>query len=223
MGTFFKDCVHPKSKWPKCPHTYKIQFRDAADKQRVESGFGTDTPAIVRLSEVYNAKRSVPGGAGRAARVAKYGAMRFEEYAAEWRSGQRHLEVSSLRHLDSLLEHHVLPALGSRRMDSFDHKVVDGFIKTMERNGAGLATQANASDKLKSIPLDAHRLGLSETNPLDGVKPPQYDPARAVIPSPIRTAGDDTFLLIANLMSGCGMRNGEATAANVRNLVAGDV
>ncbi|MER0449594.1 hypothetical protein ABR738_34460 [Streptomyces sp. Edi4] len=52
MGTFFKDCDHPKSKWPKCPHTYKIQFRDAAGKQRVESGFGTDTAAIVRLSEV---------------------------------------------------------------------------------------------------------------------------------------------------------------------------
>jgi hypothetical protein len=24
-------------------------------------------------------------------------------------------------------------------MNSFDHKVVDGFIQTMERNGAGLA------------------------------------------------------------------------------------
>ncbi|WP_078966307.1 tyrosine-type recombinase/integrase [Streptomyces sp. WM6378] len=51
---------------------------------------------------------------------------------------------------------------------------------------------------------------------------------KAVIPSPaqlagIRTAGDDTFLLISDLMSGCGMRNGEAAAVNLRNLVADDV
>ncbi len=63
--------------------------------------------------------------------------MRFEEYAREWRESQRHLEESSRRHLDSLLEHHIFPALGSRRMDAFDHKVVDGFIRSMERNGPG--------------------------------------------------------------------------------------
>ncbi|MFE9369027.1 enolase C-terminal domain-like protein [Streptomyces sp. NPDC006711] len=150
MGTFFKDCDHSKSKWPKYPHTYKIPARDAVGTQRVESGFSTDTAAIVRLSEIYNAKRSVPGGAGRVARVArvpKYGAMRFGEYAAEWRGGQRrHLMVSSLRHLHSLLEHHVLPALGSRWMDSFHHKDVDGFIGTMERNGASLETRAARPD-----------------------------------------------------------------------------
>ncbi|WP_053724845.1 hypothetical protein [Streptomyces sp. WM6378] len=178
MGTFFKDCAHPEPKWPKCSHLYKIQFRDAAKKQRVESGFETDVAAIARLTEIYNAKRAAPARASKAARVAKYGAMQFKEYAAEWRGSQRHLEVSSLRHLDSLLEHHLYPALESRRMDSFDHKVVDGFIRTMERNGAGLATQANAFDKLKSILLDAHRLGLYEDSPLEGVKPPQYDPAK---------------------------------------------
>lgn len=68
-------------------------------------------------------------------------------------------------------------------MSSFDHKVVDGFIRMMERNGVGLAAQSNAFDKLKSILLDAHRLGLFDDNPLEGIKPPQYDPKRAVIPS----------------------------------------
>ncbi|MET9431695.1 tyrosine-type recombinase/integrase [Streptomyces sp. NPDC003036] len=154
--------------------------------------------------------------------------MRFEDYVAEWKHGQRDLAAASLRHLDSLLRHHLLPVLGSRRMDSFDHKVVEGFIRTMERNGAGLATQSNAFDKLKAILLDAHKLGLYDDSPLDGVKPPQYDPARAVIPSPaqlrdIRIAGDDSFTLIADLMSGCGLRNGEAAAVNVKNIVADDV
>ncbi|MEU2715513.1 hypothetical protein [Streptomyces sp. NPDC007205] len=94
-----------------------------------------------------------------------------------------HRSLSSVRHLDSLLEHHLYPALGSRRMHSFDHKVVDGFIRTMERNGVGVARQSNAFDKLRAVLLEAHRLGLYSDDPLVGVKPPQYDPARAVIPS----------------------------------------
>lgn len=49
-----------------------------------------------------------------------------------------------------------------------------------------------------------------------------------VIPSPeqlgqIRTADDDGFLLVADLMSGCGMRNGEAFAVDLDNIVADDV
>ncbi|MDW4908960.1 hypothetical protein RB628_27385 [Streptomyces sp. ADMS] len=113
-------------------------------------------------------------------------------------------------------------------MNSFDHKVVDGFIRIMERNGAGVATQSNAFDKLRTVLLDAHRLGIFSDNPLEGVKPPQYDPARAVIPSleqlrSIRTAGDDAFTLVIDLMSGCGLRNGEAYAVNLNNIVADDV
>jgi integrase len=228
MGSFFKECDHPRSRWSKCPHSYKIRFRSAAGRQVEESGFATQDAAIDRLTDVYKTKKAAPRGQAKAERISTYGAMRFSEYAAEWKAGQRDLGPASVRHLDSLLEHHMLPLLGSRRMDTFDHKVVEGFIRSMERAGAGLATQANAFDKLKAILLDAYRLGLFDDHPLLGVKPPQYDPKRAVIPSPeqlrqIRTAGDDRFLLIADLMSGCGMRNGEAAAVNVRNIVADDV
>lgn len=228
MGAFFKDCEHSPSKWSKCPHEYKIRYRNAAGKQSEESGFATQDAATDRLVEIYRAKKSTPRNQARAERIRTYGVMRFEDYANEWKAGQRHLAASSLGHLDSLLEHHLFPALGSRRMDSFDHKVVDAFIRTMERNGAGLATQSNAFDKLKSILLDAHRLGLYGENPLEGVKPPQYAPGRVVIPTPeqlrqIRSAGDDTFTLFTDLMSGCGMRNGEAAAVNLDNIVADDV
>ncbi len=229
MGSFFKKCEHPRSRWSKCQHAYKIRYRSAAGRQVEESGFATQERAIGRLTEVYNARKQAgPHSRTKAERISVYGAMRFSEYASEWKAGQRDLGPASVRHLDSLLEHHMLPLLGSRRMNTFDHKVVEGFIRSMERAGVGLATQANAFDKLKAILLDAHRLGLFEEYPLTGVKPPQYDPKRAVIPSPeqlrqIRTAGDDRFLLIADLMSGCGMRNGEAAAVNVRNIVADDV
>ncbi|MEW2318180.1 tyrosine-type recombinase/integrase [Streptomyces bauhiniae] len=228
MGTFFKDCEHAESRWSKCPHEYKIRYRSAAGKQTEEAGFATQDDAISRLTDIYKEKKATVRSQSKAERIQKYGTMRFEEYAEEWKAGQRHLAVASVRHLDSLLEHHLNPALGSRRMNSFDHKVVDHFIRTMERLKTGLATQANAFDKLRAILLDAHRLGIYADNPLLGVKPPQYDPARAVIPSldqlrAIRTAGDDAFMLMVDLMSGCGLRNGEAAAANLNNLVADDV
>ncbi|MBC3987537.1 tyrosine-type recombinase/integrase [Streptomyces sp. AC563] len=218
MGTFFKECAHSQARWSKCPHPYKIRYRDATRSQVEESGFANQDAAVDRLLEVFKAKKAAPRTQSKAERVAKYGAMSFEKYVADWKGGQRDLSESSLRHLNSLLEHHILPALGSRRMDTFDHKVVDRFIQTMERNGAGLATQSNAFDKLKSILLDAHRLGLYDEN----------DAKRAVIPSvtqlrQMRLAGDDTFRLFVDLMSGCGMRNGEAAAVNVKNVVADDV
>ncbi|MEV0115828.1 hypothetical protein AB0H77_21705 [Streptomyces sp. NPDC050844] len=46
MDTFFKTCDHAPSRWPKCPHPDKIQFRNAAGKQTVEYGFKTDVAAI---------------------------------------------------------------------------------------------------------------------------------------------------------------------------------
>ncbi|MET8809569.1 hypothetical protein [Streptomyces sp. NPDC004546] len=39
----------------------------------------------------------------------------------------------------------------------------------------------------------------------------------------IRPAGDDAFMLVVGLMSGCGLRNGEACAVNLNNIVANDV
>ncbi|AWT46800.1 site-specific integrase [Streptomyces actuosus] len=229
MGSFFKGCDHPRSRWSKCPHPYKVRYRSSAGRQTEESGFSTQGQAIRRLTEIYNEKKAAgTRPQAKAERLATYGAMRFEEYAAEWKSSQRDLGPASVRHLDSLLQHHVLPALGNRRMRTFDQKVVEGFIQTMERNDVGLATQANAFDKLKAILLDAHRLGLFDEDPLRGVKAPRYDPERVVIPSPeqlqrIRVAGDDRFLLVADLMSGCGLRNGEAAAVNLNNIVADDV
>lgn len=51
--------------------------------------------------------------------------------------------------------------------------------RTLARGmGAFYATQANAFDKLRAILLGAHRLGIYADNPLFGVKPPQYGPAR---------------------------------------------
>ncbi|MFF2950459.1 hypothetical protein ACFVVU_03780 [Kitasatospora sp. NPDC057965] len=41
MGSLFKECEHPESRWPRCPHEYKIRYRNAAGRQTEESGFAT--------------------------------------------------------------------------------------------------------------------------------------------------------------------------------------
>ncbi|MEU3403592.1 tyrosine-type recombinase/integrase [Streptomyces sp. NPDC006670] len=112
-------------------------------------------------------------------------------------------------------------------MDTFDHKAVDEFVRYMEAHGVGSAAQSNAFDKLATILLDAHRLGIYEVSPVVGVQHPQYSPGRAVIPTAsqlasLRDQGDDSFRLFVELMSGCGLRNGEAAAVNINNIVAND-
>lgn len=32
-GSFFKECEHPRSRWSKCPHPYRIQYRTAGGRQ----------------------------------------------------------------------------------------------------------------------------------------------------------------------------------------------
>ena len=228
MGSFFKECEHPESRWSRCPHEYKIRYRNAAGRQAEESGFTNQEQAKSRLAEVYHARKNSPQSRRKAERIQKYGAMPFSAYTAEWLKGQRAQGPTSLRNIESILKIHLLPGLGSRRMGTFDHKVVEAFIQSMERNGVGLGAQTNAFVRLRMILLDAHRLGLYDDNPLAGVTPPQYAPGRAVIPSltqlqSIRAAGNDDFRLVVELMSGCGLRNGEAFAVNINNIVADDI
>ncbi|MFJ2865549.1 hypothetical protein [Kitasatospora sp. NPDC087314] len=120
-------CEHLESRWSKCPHEYKIRYRNAAGRQTEESGFATQDKAKTRLAEVYHARKNSPQSQRKAERIQKYGVMHFSDYVAEWLKGQRDLSPTSLRNLDSLLRNHLLPAFGNRRMGTFDHKVVEAF------------------------------------------------------------------------------------------------
>jgi hypothetical protein len=71
MGSFFKECEHPRSRWSRCPHLYKIRYRSAAGSRVEESGFATQDEAIERLTDVYRAKKAAPRGQAKAQGVAK--------------------------------------------------------------------------------------------------------------------------------------------------------
>ncbi|MEY9850010.1 hypothetical protein ABH940_007125 [Streptacidiphilus sp. BW17] len=156
MGRFFKDCTLPESRWAKCPHDYTIRYRDAQGQQTEEAGFSNQEKAIARLTEIYREKRELAAkNPGKAERIRKYGAMRFKEHVTEWRAGQRDLSPGSVRSLDSMLSNHLYPALASRRMNTFDFNVVEGFLQTMERGGVSPAAQVSAFNWLTHLSLIA--------------------------------------------------------------------
>ncbi|MCD9900998.1 transposase family protein [Streptomyces sp. MT29] len=69
MGNLFKECEHPESRWPRCPHDYKIRYRNAAGQQAEENDFSPQEKAKARLSEVYQARKSNPQNQHKAERT----------------------------------------------------------------------------------------------------------------------------------------------------------
>ncbi|MEV7085818.1 tyrosine-type recombinase/integrase [Streptomyces sp. NPDC093085] len=223
MGSSFKICTCKRQSG--CAHPYSIRFRDATGRQREETGYPTQREALERLTKLYNEKQSTPRQ--RAELKRELGKQRFGEYARTWVTRQRHYAAGSIRATNQLLDNHILPALESRRINTFSSTVIEDFIMAMEEREVGLATQQNAFDALKKVLLDAHRRGGISEDPFAGVIPPEYIPRQITIPTlseihALKQVATDELRVIIDLMSGCGHRNGEAYAANLERMVADD-
>ncbi|MFJ6518663.1 tyrosine-type recombinase/integrase [Streptomyces filamentosus] len=224
MGSFFKTCSCKRQGG--CAHPYAIRFRDGTGRQCEESGYPTQDDALDRLTQIYQEKRSTPVQQSELKRT--LGAQRFGEYASTWLPRQRHFAPGTIRTVKQLLDSQILPALESRRINSFSPTVVDDFIMSMEEREVGLATQQNAFDTLKKILRDAHRRGGITGDPFEGVVPPEYVPNRVTIPTldeihALKEVGSTGLVVVIDLMSGCGHRNGESYAASLEGMVADDV
>ncbi|WP_106975952.1 hypothetical protein [Streptomyces flavochromogenes] len=145
MGSFFKTCSCKRQGG--CAHPYAIRFRDGTGRQREETGYPTQDDALDRLTQVYREKRSTPVQQAEMKRT--LGKQRFGEYAGTWLPRQRHYAPGTVRTVNRLLDSQILPALESRRINSFTPTAVDDFIMSMEERKVGLATQQNAFDTLK--------------------------------------------------------------------------
>ncbi|MFE0794019.1 tyrosine-type recombinase/integrase [Streptomyces mutabilis] len=224
MGSFFKSCACARQN--RCAHPYIIRYRDAAGRQREETGYSTQQTALDRLTKVYEEKRTTPRAQADLKR--EIGKQRFGHYASAWLTRQRHYAAGSVRTVKQVLDRQILPVLESRRINTFTATVVDDFIMSMEERSVGLAAQQNAFDTLKKILLDARRRGGIAEDPFEGVIPPEYIPRKITIPTldeihALKAAASDGLGLVIDLMSGCGLRNGEAYAANMHRMVADDV
>ncbi|WP_326769504.1 tyrosine-type recombinase/integrase [Streptomyces sp. NBC_01591] len=223
-ASFFKNCRCTRQN--RCAHPYVVRYRDGTGRQREETGFTTQQDALDRLTKVYNEKRHTPER--QAASQRETGRHRFGPYAASWLTRQRHYTPGSVRTVDQVLKNQVLPVLESRRINTFTSTVIDDFIMSMEERSVGLGAQQNAYDTLKKILLDAYRRGGIAEDPFIGVVSPEYIPRKITIPTldeirALKEEGSEELRLVIDLMHGCGLRNGEAYAANLERLVADDV
>ncbi|WP_455770170.1 tyrosine-type recombinase/integrase [Streptomyces coelicoflavus] len=225
MGSFFKDCGCARPS--RCPHPYTIRFRNGLGKQSEEGGFGTQDDAIERLTQIYTEKKRTAPSVAEARR--ELGQKTVAEYAKDWRSRQRKMtEYSTGEHVGSSLNVHIFPRLGSRKLSTVTPLVVERFLDALEADGVGRGNQVNIFRILKAILRDAFDKGAMADDPVKGVQEPEYVRERVVIPSlecvkqALAVAGDDLAMEIA-MMAGCGLRNGEARAVNVNNMVADDV
>ncbi|MFE6068631.1 tyrosine-type recombinase/integrase [Streptomyces sp. NPDC056525] len=225
MGSFFKDCGCAKP--TRCPHPYSVRFRDALGKQREESGYDTRDDAIERLTQLYAEKKTTAPSVAAARR--ELGQLTVEEYARQWRPRQRRMtDYSTGWHVDSSINVHIVPRLGARKLNSVTPMVVERFLDEMENDGVGRGNQVNIFRVLKTILREAYAKGVMADDPVKGVQEPEYVREQVAIPSltyvkQALTVADADLALEIAMMAGCGLRNGEARAVNVNNVVAKDV
>lgn len=138
MGSFFEDCDCPKP--ARCPHPYTIRFRDALGEQREESGYGTRDDAIERPTQLHAEKENTAPSVAEARR--ELGQLTVEEYAKQWRPRQHGMtEYSTGERIDSSIDVHIVPRLGSRKMNSVMPIVVERFLDELESDGVGRGRQ----------------------------------------------------------------------------------
>ncbi|MFF0853925.1 tyrosine-type recombinase/integrase [Streptomyces sp. NPDC003280] len=225
MGSFFKECGC--SRPTRCQHPYTIRFRDALGKQREEAGFGTQDDAIERLTQIYAEKKNTAPSVAEARR--ELGQQTVAEYARQWRPRQRRMtEYSTGWHVDSSINVHIIPRLGSRKLNSVTPIVIERFLDELETDGVGRGNQVNIFRVLKAVLRDAYGKGAMADDPVKGIQEPEYVREKVVIPSltyvkkALSVADEDLALEIV-MMVGCSLRNGEARAVNINNVVADDV
>ncbi|MFB7365929.1 hypothetical protein [Streptomyces hydrogenans] len=157
------------------------------------------------------------------------GQLTVEEYSRQWRPRQRRMtDYSTGEHVDSSINVHIVPRLGARKLNSVTPMVVERFLDAMESDGVGRGNQVNIFRVLKTILRDAYAKGAMADDPVKGVQEPEYVREEVAIPSlayvtKALLVADEELALEVVMMAGCGLRNGEARAVNVHNMVAQDV
>ncbi|GGU99687.1 hypothetical protein GCM10010275_43270 [Streptomyces litmocidini] len=179
MGSFFKDCGCVKP--TRCPHPYSVRFRDALGQQREESGFGTQDDAIERLTLPYAEKKATAPSVAAARR--ELGQLTVEEYAQQWRPRQpRMTDCSTGWHADSSINVHIVPRLGSRKLNSVTPMVVERFLDGIEGGGGGRGNQVSIFRAPKTILRDAYGKGAMADDPVKGIQEPEYVRGTVVVP-----------------------------------------
>lgn len=149
------------------PIGYEVRYRDADGVQRTKGGFRRKRDAEAYAVDVESSRNQgtlIPH---------ERASARFNEVAAAWLAsidGRR--KPKTVDGYRGLLEVHVLPAFGTRRVGSITYGDADRFVRSIEELGRKPGTVRNAFFVLKMVLDYAIRDGNIRTNPCADVDLP---------------------------------------------------
>ncbi|GAB2776498.1 hypothetical protein GCM10027073_06400 [Streptomyces chlorus] len=78
---------------------------------------------------------------------------------------------------------HIVPRLGSRKLNSVTPIVVERFLDELEADGAGRGNRVDIFRALKAILRNAYDKGAMADDPVKGVQEPEFVREKVVIPT----------------------------------------
>jgi hypothetical protein len=150
-----KKCGCRRNSWPKCPHSYHLNFKQRGGKHwrlslDVELGRHVDSTTeaqneITRIKSEILAGTFVPARERRPAAstpACEEGAYTFELYVSrDWTpSATLNLKASTLRFYTDHLENHIIPLIGSRPIATITRKDCRQLVTTSREKGLKILT-----------------------------------------------------------------------------------
>jgi len=153
------------------PVGYEVRYRDGDGIQRTKGGFRRKRDADAYALEIESTRQQGTMVAH------SEGAVRLNDVADKWlRSIQGRRRPKTVDGYEKLLNLHVRPAFGLRKVASITYGDIDGFVRSLEI-GRRPGTVRNAFFVLKMVIDYAIRDGKIRVNPCAGVElPPAASP-----------------------------------------------
>ncbi len=149
------------------PVGYEVRYRDGSGRQRTKGGFRRRRDADAFAVEVESGRQQgtlIPHTDG---------GVRLDVVADAWvRSITGRRKPKTVDGYEKLLDRHVRPAFGTRRLGSITYADVDAFVRSLEATGRRPGTVCNAFFVLKMVLDYAIKDGRIKANPCQGVELP---------------------------------------------------
>jgi integrase len=153
----------------------------------------------------------------------KRSATRFEELAERWLASRSHLKPRTFEGYHSLLRVHILPALGSLRLDRIDRLTVESWMAERKAAGLSASRRRQAFQVFRQILDAAVEDRYLPSNPAIGVKLPKLTQREQLFLEPEEVAEiaalvPEQFRALLYIFGCAGLRWGEAVALRRRRV-----
>jgi integrase len=224
MAKILKRCDCPEIRWKSCPHAWVVRYRTTGGRsgRQREQSFGTDKrEAEDFVLKVEHDKRAHIFIDPRA------GEVLFRTEAEAWLG--HHLGAdSSIATYRSVLNAHVNPALGNRKINTIHREHIKELITNMRTQGLGASRIRGAYLVISAVLNEAIRDKKLAESPCTDIELPDlifdrdfFLPAHEQLEALANGLPADWACTVW-LMYGCGLRIGEALAVSTRCCLGDD-